>query len=153
MQQDQRPPFVSEYLLYLLAAASEQASAQFHAHVRDQGLRVPEWRVLGCLVDNDEMMITRLAKLSLMEQSRMTRIVAQMETRGLVTREADEEDKRRVRVRLTRQGRALAESLVVDARAHEAQLLSSLADTDAERIKVVLQTLLDTLGGQQVADN
>lgn len=137
--------FVSEYLLYLLAASSEQASAQFHAHVRGQGLRVPEWRVLACLVDNDSLMITRLARLSLMEQSRMTRIVDQMDARGLVQRETDAEDKRRVRVRLTEEGRKLASALVADARAHEARLLSALADTDAARIKKVLQTLLGVL--------
>ena len=33
--------FVDTYLLYLLAAASERASAQFHARVRQDGLRVP----------------------------------------------------------------------------------------------------------------
>ena len=137
--------FVSGYLLYLLAASSQQASEQFHAHVRARGLRVPEWRVMACLVDNDGMMITRLARLSLLEQSRMTRIVDQMDARGLVTRAADARDKRRVRVRLTPKGRALAEELVGEARRHEARLLSALADTDAARIRKVLQTLLDVL--------
>ncbi|MCE8507789.1 MarR family transcriptional regulator [Ruegeria pomeroyi] len=145
MSETRDDTFVSGYLLYLLAASSEEASAQFHDHIRAQGLRVPEWRVLACLVDNDAMMITRLAKLSLMEQSRMTRIVDQMDARGLVTRVADDKDKRRVRVRLTDAGRALAESLVTDARTHEARLLSALADTDAARIKGVLRTLLDVL--------
>ncbi|SDD17417.1 MarR family winged helix-turn-helix transcriptional regulator [Ruegeria marina] len=145
MTDTQDDTFVSGYLLYLLAASSEQASTQFHDHVRARGLRVPEWRVLACLVDNDGMMITRLARLSLMEQSRMTRIVDQMDARGLVTRGADANDKRRVRVRLTAEGRDLAESLVKDARRHETRLLSALADTDAARIKGVLRTLLDVL--------
>lgn len=137
--------FVSGYLLYLLAASSEQASEQFHAHIRSKGLRVPEWRVLACLVDNDGLMITQLAKLSLMEQSRMTRIVDQMDARGIVQRATDSKDKRRVRVELTEEGRRLAVDLVADARAHETRLLSALADTDAARIKKVLQTLLNVL--------
>ena len=78
--------FVSNYLLYLLAAASDAASAQFHERVREQGLRVPEWRVLACLVDNDGEMITRLAEFSLIEQSRLTRIIDQMDDKGWVTR-------------------------------------------------------------------
>ena len=137
--------FVSGYLLYLLAASSEQASEQFHDHIRRKGLRVPEWRVLACLVDNDGLMITQLAKLSLMEQSRMTRIVDQMDARGLVQRAADSDDRRRVRVKLTEEGRSLAQALVADARNHETRLLSALADTDAVRIKKVLQTLLSVL--------
>ena len=159
MQSETGPQgFVGGYLLYLLAVASEKASAQFHAHVRAQGLRVPEWRVLACLVDNDGMMITHLAQLSLLEQSRMTRIVDQMDARGLVERVPDEADRRRVRVRLTDEGRGLATRLVIDARRHEARLLSELADTDAARIRQVLQSLLACLdapdaGGEEGRPN
>jgi DNA-binding MarR family transcriptional regulator len=137
--------FVDGYLLYLLAAASEKASAQFHAHIRTHGLRVPEWRVLACLVDKDGMMITELAALSLMEQSRMTRIVEQMDRRGLVRKSSDGEDRRRVRVSLTPGGRTLSDRLVADARTHEASILSELADTDAARIKPMLQALIARL--------
>ena len=69
------PGFVENYLLYLLAAASEKASADFHEEVRAAGVRVPEWRVLACLADEDGAMITHLAALALAEQSRLTRII------------------------------------------------------------------------------
>lgn len=137
--------FVGSYLLYLLAAASDKASAQFHAQVREAGLRVPEWRVLACLHDNEAMMITGLAELSLLEQSRMTRIIEQMESKGLVRRGSDARDKRRVRVSLTETGRQTADRLVALARRHEDELLSVLADTDAARVKPVLQALLKRL--------
>lgn len=146
---DTQPTFVSSYLLYLLAASSDLASAQFHGQVRDMGVRVPEWRVLASLVDKDGMMITHLARLALMEQSRLTKIIDQMDARGLVRRAADAEDKRRVRVHLTEDGRRLAQDLVAKARVHEQGLLSDLADTDAARIKSVLQSLLQTLESDQ----
>jgi DNA-binding MarR family transcriptional regulator len=137
--------FVSDYLLYLLAAASEAASDQFHAHVRAEGLRVPEWRVLACLVDEDGAMVTHLARLALVEQSRLTKIIDQMDARGLVTRRGDEVDRRRVRVWITGEGRRLAERLVADARAHEAALLHTLAGGDAARIKPALRALIAAL--------
>jgi len=137
--------FVSGYLLYMLATASEHASEQFHEQVRAHGLRVPEWRVLACLVDNDGLMITHLAQLSLIEQSRMTRIINQMTNNGYLERCEDIEDKRRVRVRLTKKGRKIAKELVKSARAHEEQLLSALEDTDAAQIKRALDTLLTVL--------
>jgi len=142
---EEEKSFVSDYLLYLLSASSERASAQFHEHIRSKGLRVPEWRVLACLVDNDGLMLTRLAEYALMEQSRMTKIVDQMAERGLAVRMPDSRDKRRVTVKLTKAGREIAEELVAEARAHEAKLLSVLADTDAARIKPVLQSMLDKL--------
>lgn len=143
--------FVSDYLLYLLAAASEEASAQFHAHVRAAGLRVPEWRVLACLSDDDGAMITKLARIALAEQSRLTRIIAQMEQRGLVRRKSDPQDGRRVRVFLTDEGRRLAASLTKDARLHEEALLARLAGGRGEDLKPALHSLLDALRAKSAA--
>ncbi|MDG1211991.1 MAG: MarR family transcriptional regulator [Paracoccaceae bacterium] len=142
---DDKTGFVSSYLLYLLAAASEGASAEFHATVRDQGLRVPEWRVLAILVEQDGAMITRLAKFALMEQSRLTRIIDQMIDKGFVERAADKDDGRRVRIWLTAEGRRRAEVLVGEARGHEADVLASLPAAEAERLKPALQSLIAAL--------
>jgi len=137
--------FLDDYLLFLLAAASASASAGFHAIVRDQGLRVPEWRALACLFDKDGQMITRLAALALMEQSAMTRIIERMEERGLVTRRGDTRDRRRVRVYLAPEGRALVETLVRHARAHEAQVLSLLPAGERQSLKASLALLIQAL--------
>ncbi|MFT7595496.1 MAG: DNA-binding MarR family transcriptional regulator [Paracoccaceae bacterium] len=137
--------FVSDYLLYLLAAASDAASGQFHATVRQAGLRVAEWRVLACLFDRDGAMITQLAGYALVEQSRLTRIIAQMDGRGLVSRRGDPQDGRRVRVFLTQDGRELASQLVVKAQAHEAGLLKILQGSNGARLKPALRSLLDAL--------
>jgi DNA-binding MarR family transcriptional regulator len=139
-------PFVESYLLYLLAAVSDKASAEFHAQVRDSGLRAIEWRVLAILMDRDGAMITRLAEYALVEQSRLTRIIAQMDERGLVTRQSDADDGRRVRVFLTAAGRRKGKSLIDDARQHEQALLETLSATldsqTAAKIKPALQALL-----------
>ncbi len=137
--------FVSTYLLYLLAAASEGASAEFHATVREQGLRVPEWRVLAILVEQDGAMITRLAKFALMEQSRLTRIIDQMIDKGLVRRAPDKKDGRRVRIWLTAEGRRRAEALVGEAQGHETDILSSLPASEAKRLKPALRSLIEAL--------
>ncbi|MFY9210635.1 MAG: MarR family winged helix-turn-helix transcriptional regulator [Aestuariivita sp.] len=143
------PSFVGDYLLYLLAAVSDRASGQFHDHVRLDGLRVPEWRVLACLSDEDGAMVTELARLSLLEQSRLTRIIDQMAAKGLVSRGADPADARRVRVFLTRHGRALATRLVDDAQAHEKGLLALLTEQEAAVLKPVLKALLARLEDDQ----
>lgn len=141
----QAAEFVPDYLLYLLAAASEAASAQFHALVRKAGLRVPEWRVLACLSDRDGAMITHLARIALAEQSRLTRIIIQMEERGWVIRRNDPEDGRRVRVFLTDQGRELAAALIPQARQHESALLELLQSEEGQQLKPALRSLLKAL--------
>ena len=147
------PEFVADYLLYLLAAASDGASAQFHALVRKAGLRVPEWRVLACLHDSDGAMITQLARIALVEQSRLTRIIIQMEERKLVIRQSDPRDGRRVRVFLTPEGRSLVSQLVPQARAHEAALLERLSGQNAETLKPMLRALLDSLEQDELKQN
>jgi len=144
-QTDVTAGFVESYLLYLLAAASDKASAEFHAKVRGCGLRVIEWRVLAILIDRDGAMITRLAEYALIEQSRLTRIVAQMDERGFVSRKSDADDGRRVRVFLTGKGRRTGLSLIEHARQHEDELLASLGGQNADKLKPALQALLSCL--------
>lgn len=146
---DPKAPFVPNYLLYLLAAASEAASARFHSHVRTRGLRVPEWRVMACLTDTDGSMVTELARYAMIEQSRLTKIIIQMDARGLVSRRSDPKDGRRVRVFLTPQGRRLADELVADARAHELELLKSFQGGDGTEIKDTLRALIRHLESDQ----
>jgi len=133
--------FVTDYTLFLLASVSALASEEFHAQVRAEGLRVPEWRVLACLHDRDGQMVTHLAALSLIEQSRLTRIIAQMAARGLVTRRPDPEDGRRVRVFLTEPGQALAARLIAQARAHEAAFLARVPGGRGPALKQTLAAL------------
>lgn len=144
---DPDAPFVDDYLLYLLAAASEAASTEFHEQVRAAGLRVPEWRIIACLVGADGAMVTQLARKALVEQSRLTKIIDQMAERGLLERRADPEDRRRVRVHLSPVGAALAERLIGRARAHETRLLDALQGSDAAALKPALTALLTHLEG------
>ncbi|WP_043766957.1 MarR family winged helix-turn-helix transcriptional regulator [Roseivivax isoporae] len=134
-------PFLPDYVLFLLASTSAAASEEFHAEVRANGLRVPEWRVLACLSDADGQMVTRLAALSLMEQSRLTRIIDQMDARGLVERRSDAADRRRVRVFLTPAGADLARRMIDKARAHETALLDRLPGGSGRELKRLLRVV------------
>lgn len=148
MSQDPTTPtddFVPSYLLYLLAASSEAASAEFHETVRKAGVRVPEWRVLACLHDEDGQMITRLAELALAEQSRLTRIIDGMVKRGLLERRDDAADRRRVRIYLTKTGKTLAKDLIEKARLHEEKLLIQLPEGQIAALKPALAGILDAL--------
>lgn len=145
--------FLEDYLLFLLAAASASASAGFHQIIRENGLRVPEWRALACLHDKDGQMITRLAALALMEQSAMTRVIERMEERNLVERRGDTRDRRRVRVHLAPEGRALVETLVAEARSHEARVLALLPRAEHQRLKQSLAHLIRALPGNPLQIN
>ena len=145
LDKSKRDTFVSSYLLYLLAASSEAVSSQFHEVVRSKGVRVPEWRVMACLYDQDGLIVTHLAEYALLEQSRLTRVIDQMDNKGLVSRNAGIDDRRKVTVHLTANGKALAKELVALAKEHEKAILRLVDDTDAANLKPILQTLLSKL--------
>lgn len=111
--------FLNSYTLFLMAMASANVSAEFHRIAADQGLSVPEWRVLACLHDRKSATVTDLARLSLMEQSRLTHLIGRMQARGLVDRQRSKTNRRSVEVTLSQDGAALARDLVAQAKAHE----------------------------------
>jgi DNA-binding MarR family transcriptional regulator len=134
--------FVDDYLLYLLARASHQASRQFHAVVKARGLQVPEWRVLATLADGPRTIGT-LADITLIQQPTLTKVVDRMAASGLVCRRRDGGDRRKVVVMATETGQATVADLLVSAREHENAVLSGYSNGEASALKAALRTLIE----------
>lgn len=139
----QDAPFLDDYLQFLLATSSGLASHPFHQQVMAAGIAVAEWRVMACLSDNDGQMVTELARLAQMEQSRLTRVIERMERRGFVTRRRAGGDRRKVHVWLAPEGAAIAAGLIARARAQEAAFLAEhLTPSEGQRLKALLSKLI-----------
>lgn len=130
--------FTDDYLLYLAAKASASLSAEFHGWLAMQGVPVSTWRVLASLYPDEAMTLGDLSEACLVKQPTMTRMVDRLSAQGLVSRSDDAEDRRRVSVRLTAKGRAIADELVEEAKAHEARVLPA---AEAEQLKALLRSL------------
>ena len=135
--------FLNSYTLFMMAMASANVSAEFHRIAADQGISVPEWRVLACLYDRRWASVTDLARLSLMEQSRLTHLIGRMQARGLVDRQRSTKSRRNVVVTLTPEGAALAADLVTQAKAHEkVAILDRLGAEDTQVFHALLRKLM-----------
>ena len=134
--------FTDDYLLYLLALASHQASGEFHAQLKGLGVPVRTWRVLGALSDVDGMTVSELARHVLTNQPTLTKIVDRMARDGLVERTATLGDRRKVLVRITERGRERAADLKRRAKDHEAEVLAAYDPTEAAHLKTMLRTLI-----------
>lgn len=134
--------FIDDYLLYLLARASHQASRQFHAEVKRAGLKVPEWRVLAALSGGDGLSVGDLARISLYQQPTLTKILDRMALEGWIRRQADAEDGRLVRIHICPKGRRITEGLLRRAKAHEAEILSDYDPQAAGDLKERLRRLI-----------
>lgn len=142
-QEGASPYFVDNYFLFLLAMASHSISAEFHEHLRQKSVRVSDWRILSCLSDREGLMITELATLALLEQPHVTKIVDRLQQEGLVEKRDDPEDRRRTRVHITARGRTFIDTLIADAKAHEARVLATLTRRERDVVHRILRKLLD----------
>lgn len=133
--------FTDDYLLFLLAQASGRASAEFHAELDRAGIPVATWRILASLYPDAPAGIVQLAASCQTKQPTMTRQVDRLIAQGLVQRDRATGDRRRVTVRLTDQGRTLADTLTTRAKAHEAKVLAGYSEAEVTRLKATLQDL------------
>lgn len=144
-RRDTPPPpqgFVRSYLAYLLARASVNVSAEFHATLKQWDLTVPEWRVLACLMDIEGLTVGELARMALMKQPGMTKVLDRMAEDRLIRRKGASDDRRRVTIHLTAKGRARALPVLVAAKAHEAELLARFNAEEQATIKHALDLLI-----------
>jgi 4-hydroxyphenylacetate 3-hydroxylase, reductase component len=142
-------PFSEDYLLYLLARASNLASAEFHAELASLGIPVPMWRILAILSGTDGHPVGEIAARALLKQPTVTKIVDRLVELGFVVRQPVAGDRRRVLVQITPSGEDLVASLILRARDHEDRLLDAQTPAESEILKRVLQQLIRRLAASR----
>ena len=135
--------FVDDYLPALLAQASHLISSEFHRTAGAQGLNVSEWRVLASLADGAPTSIGRLARVCVMKQPTLTRVLDRMEEKRLVERLANDGDRRITLARITASGRATVERLIPLAREHEERVLAPFGLARAAKLKATLRRMIE----------
>jgi len=142
-------PFVDDYLPALLAQASHLISGEFHRIVASKGFTVSEWRVLASLADTEPMSISELARLCVMKQPTLTRVLDRMESRGHVRRIAHETDRRVTLITITASGSRQVVGLIELAREHERRVLEPFGIARSIDLKETLKQMIalhETLG-------
>jgi homoprotocatechuate degradation regulator HpaR len=88
-----------------LLAAREAVMAPIRPHLRNAGITEQQWRVLRVLNDDGVLEAGAVARNALLYAPSVTRIIKDLQERGLVTKQPDPEDARRSRISITEQGR------------------------------------------------
>ena len=90
-----------ELSLLSAGAGEPHRRSGFHAKLKTWKLSVPEYRVLRRLAGADGLGVGDLAAMAIMAQPRMTKLLDRMQRQGLVGRDPDRKDRRRVLIHLT----------------------------------------------------
>ncbi|WP_084398464.1 MarR family winged helix-turn-helix transcriptional regulator [Henriciella aquimarina] len=101
------PLRLDRQVCFPLYAASNLINRLYRPVLSELGLTYPQYLVMLALWETSPRTVGALGEALHLDSGTLTPLLKRMETAGLVTRERDPEDERRVQVSLTEAGRAL----------------------------------------------
>lgn len=139
---------LDESLGFLIAEAERASKRVLFARIAEHGIRRGGWFVLRALWEREGITHRELAqRLGLMETS-VLEMVRALEGDGLVTRTRDEIDRRKVRIHLTSEGRAVEPTLMQVAQTVNDLMVRDLTQAEAVLLKLLLKKVRDSLSEQ-----
>jgi len=132
---------LDSYLPYLLNRAGARIATAFGEEMRPLGASLQMWRVLAALREKDGRRMGDLSLTTSIEVSTLTRLVDNMEQKGLVARRRDAADSRAVLLHVTPAGRRLTRRILPIAERYEAVALKGFGAAEADSLKAALRRL------------
>ena len=133
---------LERFLPYRLAVLAQEVSRAFSSVYAERfGLSIPEWRILANLGRFGPLYAGELAERSSMDKPKVTRALQRLEAAGLARRAVDANDRRQVRLTLTRRGRTVFRQIAALALEWEASLLAPLAPAERTALDGMLAKL------------
>ena len=136
---------LDSYLPYLLNRAGARIAAAFSEEVRPLGATLQMWRVLAALREGDGRRMGDLSETTSIEVSTLTRLVDNMEKKGLVARRRDAADARVVALHVTPAGRRLTQRITPIAERYESVALAGFTAAEADILKAALRRLYSNM--------
>jgi len=145
---------LTRYLPYLINRTGIRIAASFTEGIRAHGITLQMWRVLAALDHADGQRISDLAALTSIDVSTLSRILDQMQDKGLIERRRGNArgsarergaDARVVTVHATKSGHAITGKLIPRARHYEAVALKGFSPAEAEALKAMLIRVFENI--------
>ena len=134
---------------YLMRMAVNRVLPQMEALFQDQELTFSQWTTLVALHDGRISTAGDLAHNICHDAGSLTRLIDQMEKRGLVTRQRCDKDRRSVRLALTARGRAMVEALAPRVMNFWNKLLSGFSHAEVDTLIALLTRLVIAAEGDR----
>jgi DNA-binding MarR family transcriptional regulator len=117
-------------------------------NIEEQGVRWAYYGVLACLYDQNPSTPTELKARALVSRSNMTTLLDRMERDGLIRREPDRHDRRKIQVYLTEQGERISEQVIPAHLDWIDTTLSNLTEDELQQFNQLLEKLWRGLARQ-----
>jgi DNA-binding MarR family transcriptional regulator len=138
------PLKLDEFLPYKLNVVANLVSqALSRIYVDRYNIGVPEWRVLVTLGEFGIMTGKAIGAHSHMHKTKVSRAVAELESRNLVVRQANRDDRRESFLSLTPEGRAIYQDLAPGALELSDRLIAAIDPADLEAFERTIERLTE----------
>jgi DNA-binding MarR family transcriptional regulator len=136
----------SNSLPYLLARLGVRMGDLFTRVIRKENLTLLMYRVMAALMEEQRpLRLGEIAILTSADQSTLSRILADMERAGLLTRERPQNNQRSLQITLTPRGIELVSRLMPLAAYYEEVAAETMTETEISALKSTLLKLYDNL--------
>jgi DNA-binding MarR family transcriptional regulator len=134
---------------YLIRRGSNLLMPQMEALFADESLTFSQWTVLMALREWGQSTAADMARNICHDAGSLTRILDELEERGLVTRARSETDRRVVALNLTTKGLAMVETLLPRVVEFWNGLLGDFSHLEIKLLVKLLTRLVDAAGEQR----
>jgi DNA-binding MarR family transcriptional regulator len=135
--------YVPAFVTFIANKLSNSATAFYQ---REFGVNVTEWRIMSLLAIEPGIPASRICHVIGFDKGPVSRTLAGLEKRGLVSIRTDPNDGRTHSIALTTKGRATHDKVIVAALERERRLLSCLNKDEREVLIDLLRRLHENLG-------
>ena len=135
-------------LMYLVKQVELAIRSRLDDIIRPAGLTALQYTALTVLERHPDMSTAQLARDSFVTAQSMADMITALESRGLIGRNRDPADRRRLVVALTAEGRDLLDRYRGEVAEMEAQMVAGLTPAQVTRLRRSLQACYANLSGQ-----
>jgi DNA-binding MarR family transcriptional regulator len=133
---------LQDHLGYWLRYVSNQVSQAFARKVLARDVTVAEWVMLRVLFQHEALAPSALAERLGMTRGAISKLSDRLVSKALVTRTADERDRRYQELAITATGRALVPELAALADQNDAEFFGHLTAADRAAMTRIMQDII-----------
>jgi DNA-binding MarR family transcriptional regulator len=135
--------YVPAFVTFIANKLSNSATVFYS---RNFGVNVTDWRIMSLLAIEPGIPASRICHVIGFDKGPVSRTLAMLQKRGLVTIRTDPNDGRSHSISLTAKGRNVHDKVIVAALERERKLLSCLKESEREVLIDLLRRIHDNLG-------
>lgn len=128
-----------------LLKAHESVLKMFIPHLRAHGLSTQQWRVMRALAEADALDVSELADACSLLRPSVSRIIPNLEGRGIIRRKPCRQDSRRSLVSITQKGRRLIAQIAPESEARYDWIEARFGRDNLYQLYDLLHKLVESL--------